>query len=69
MRSVFILLLLPFLPANVSAANAPEFAAGWIPIQKLDAKRGWDEIRKVDDKIYLYLPKGVKASAWKNTTG
>jgi len=60
MRSVFTLLLLLSLPTCVSAADAPEFASGWLPVQKLDAKRSWDETRKVDDKIHLYLPQGVK---------
>ncbi|HXG08548.1 MAG TPA: hypothetical protein VNK04_02055 [Gemmataceae bacterium] len=46
--------------AMTAKACADEFPPGWLPIQRLDDTPTWAEFRKIDDKIHLYLPPGVK---------
>ncbi|MCE9530880.1 MAG: hypothetical protein K8T89_07120, partial [Planctomycetes bacterium] len=33
---------------------------GWLPLQQLDDKPTWSDVRKIEDKIHLYLPPGVE---------
>jgi hypothetical protein len=55
--SLLSLILLPVF----AAAAEPDFPPGWLPIQKLEAdKPAWSDFRKVEDKVHLYLPAGVK---------
>jgi len=56
----YALLSFMFLPAFARAADEPALPPGWLPISTLDEKTNWSEFRKIDDKIHLYLPVGVK---------
>jgi hypothetical protein len=46
--------------ALVAAPVSADFPPGWLPVSRLDEKPTWEEFRKIDDKIHLYLPKDVK---------
>ena len=54
------LITLPLLPAGALAADEPAFPPGWVPITALDDKPVWNDHRKTDDCIRLYLPDGDK---------
>jgi hypothetical protein len=60
-RSCVVLLLI-FLPAVASAQEPKKdaFPPGWLPVHRLDDKTPWEEVRKIDDKVLLYLPHGDK---------
>ena len=42
--------------SNVRAAEA--FPPGWLPVNQLDGKPTWREVRDIKDRIHLYLPRG-----------
>lgn len=42
------------------AADEASFPPGWLPLQQLTDEPAWPDFRKIDDKIHLYLPPGVK---------
>ena len=42
--------------SNVRAAEA--FPPGWLPVNQLDDKPTWREVRDIKDRIHLYLPRG-----------
>jgi len=55
------LLLLTLLLAARPAADEKDFPPGWMPVARLEAGTEWGEIRKIDDRIHLYLPPDVEA--------
>jgi hypothetical protein len=44
-----------------SGQAAEKFPPGWLPVARLDDKPAWAEFRKINDRIHLYLPPGVKS--------
>lgn len=59
MRYAFTVLFV-LIPAFASAAEESAFPPGWMPIQKLGVEPTWSDFRKIEDKVHLYLPPGVK---------
>ena len=47
------------MAGEIAKAN-DAFPPGWLPVRHLDDKPSWSEVRKVDDRIHLYLPRGEK---------
>lgn len=47
--------------ASTPPAGEGGLPPGWLPVAKLDAATGWGDVRKIDDRIQLYLPDGVPA--------
>lgn len=46
--------------ALARSATAADLPPGWLPVSSLDDRAAWADVRKIDDKIHLYLPPGVK---------
>jgi hypothetical protein len=44
---------------TASEVRAADFPPGWLPVQRLDDTRSWPEVRRIEDKIHLYLPPDV----------
>jgi hypothetical protein len=63
---LFTLLVAAMLAASAAAAPSPgttmpAFPPGWLPLNKLAADTPtWSDFRKIEDKVHLYLPPGVK---------
>lgn len=47
------------LGAAGRAPAADDFPPGWLPVHRMDDKVAWPDFRKIDDKVHVYLPKGV----------
>lgn len=59
--TVVIVTLSLFLFFGTAAAHAAErFPPGWVPVSHLDNGPSWDEVRDIEDRIHLYLPRGEK---------
>ena len=44
-------------PLWVNSLRATEaFPPGWLPVNQLDGKPTWREVRDIKDRIHLYLP-------------
>ena len=59
MRLACLLLIVTVLVAKPAMA-ADNYPPGWVPVSKLDRKPTWSEVRKIKDKVHLYLPNGEK---------
>ena len=47
------------LLCGVNSLRAAEaFPPGWLPVNQLDGKPTWREVRDIKDRIHLYLPRG-----------
>jgi hypothetical protein len=58
---VFALVLAGPAGAAEPTSMPSTFPPGWLPIQKLDpVAPAWADFRKIEDKVHLYLPPGVK---------
>jgi hypothetical protein len=57
-QAIALSLMLAGLSAR--ADEKTDFPPGWLPVSRLDEKPTWEEFRKIEDKIHLYLPKDVK---------
>ena len=60
LRFAALLLAICLGSGSALAQDKKPLPPGWLPVNRLDDKTPWADVRQIEDKVQLYLPRGDK---------